>query len=537
MEIFRFVKKFLFKYKWKLIVFISSNLLVWGIGMARPLITGFYIDQLIQEKSVRVIYIFSGVILGIELMKVIIAYFAKILLVKVKSVSSFDVNVHVLEHVKRLPMSYISKHNPVYLNQRINSDSGNIVSFVMESIIGIMVNGLSFIFILGVLLQKNVKLTLILLSLIPIYLITYIYTRKPIFNSTFVLKEKMNKFFANMNEQIFNLKLIKINSTFQSEKKFLRKEFKSVLKSLIRYSRVTYLVNSCDSTIIGISKFFLFFFGGIEVLNGRLTVGDFTVLGSYFTMLLGTTGYFLGLGKSYQDSKVSYSRLNEILSIEPENNGEKIIDSINSIKLNNIDFQYSQEKKILTSFSCDFKKGRVYTIAGENGAGKSTLKDIIIGLTNGDYQGEVLYNDENIMELDMYSIRRKLVGIVEQQPMLVEGSVGRNLTYGLTNEEIEKVENWSRRLGIEKISKKREWEADQTIKSLSGGEKQRIALARTMIKEPDVIILDEPTSALDNESISEFMDLLGEIRENRITIIITHDDRIKKISDEVLTVR
>lgn len=253
-------------------------------------------------------------------------------------------------------------------------------------------------------------------------------------------------------------------------------------------------------------------------------------------MIMGCISYFLNLGKSYQDALVSYNRLEEILKKSKEINGKEFMDGIDTIELKNVSFSYDNEKVIIDHFNYKFEKGNIYCIVGQNGNGKSTLINLILGLFNNYYTGEIYYNSLELKQLDMYRMRKRIIGISEQEPKLINNTIESNVTYGIdiyNYDDIRKLlENLN--LSIDKFSKGLDTNINEDSNNISGGEKLKISLARTFLKDPDLIILDEPTSALDVDSIEKLKYILNRIKNKKIILIISHNKNILDISDEIV---
>jgi ATP-binding cassette subfamily C protein len=283
-----------------------------------------------------------------------------------------------------------------------------------------------------------------------------------------------------------------------------------------------------------LAQILLFFIGGIQILTGNFTIGMFTIYVSYFNMMLGASKYFFGLGAFYQSALVSHNRIAEILGQKIESNGSMSICDIKKISIRNLVFGY--EDKIINNFSCEFEKGKIYTIVGSNGIGKSTLINLIIGQFTDEYNGSVEYNDVDIRKIDMIAVRKSQIGVAEQEPVLLKASIGFNLflseNYTIDDAVIEN----SKVLSMESffLNKTLEYELNSDNANTSGGEKQKIAILKVLIKNPEVMIFDEPTSALDSSTAKRFVNHLSGIKDDKIIIIVTHDEQIKNLSDVVI---
>lgn len=536
MKIFKFVKEYIFKYKIQLFIFLIFSIISWIISIGLPYITGNYIDSLMNFQNRQTIIDFTIKILLIGIINIISSFVVSYSYVKVQTKSAIELNFKALEHISKMPILYFKNLDSAYLNQRINSDSNTLISFVLSNFLDILIRALTLIIVFYISFKINRKLTMILIPLIPLYLAIYFIFKKPLFKSGYELKEKQNKFFSKMNEQLYNINLIKLNSTFEESQKQLRTSFSTMFESLLKYTRISYIFSSSDSMTMIISQIIIFFFGGMEIINENLTIGQFTIIISYFSMIMGCISYYLNLGKSYQDALVSYNRLEEILNETKEINGDKRINSIDTIVLKEVCFSYDDTNNIIDNFNYTFKKGNIYGIIGQNGTGKSTFINLILGLFNNYYKGKIYYNSIELKKLDMYHIRKRIIGISEQEPALINDTIGKNVTYGIdiyNYDDIEEVLK-SLNLDINKFQDGLNTNIYEAANNISGGEKLKISLARTFLKNPDMIILDEPTSALDVNSIEKLEFILKEIKKDKIIIIVTHNRDILDILDEII---
>lgn len=536
MKIFKFVKEYIFKYKIQLFIFLIFSIISWIISIGLPYITGNYIDSLMNFQNRQTIIDFTIKILLMGIINIISSFVVSYSYVKVQTKSAIELNFKALEHISKMPILYFKNLDSAYLNQRINSDSNTLISFVLSNFLDILIRALTLIIVFYISFKINRKLTMILIPLIPLYLAIYFIFKKPLFKSGYELKEKQNKFFSKMNEQLYNINLIKLNSTFEESQKQLRTSFSTMFESLLKYTRISYIFSSSDSMTMIISQIIIFFFGGMEIINENLTIGQFTIIISYFSMIMGCISYYLNLGKSYQDALVSYNRLEEILNETKEINGDKRINSIDTIVLKEVCFSYDDTNNIIDNFNYTFKKGNIYGIIGQNGTGKSTFINLILGLFNNYYKGNIYYNSIELKKLDMYHIRKRIIGISEQEPALINDTIGKNVTYGIdiyNYDDIEEVLK-SLNLDINKFQDGLNTNIYEAANNISGGEKLKISLARTFLKNPDMIILDEPTSALDVNSIEKLEFILKEIKKDKIIIIVTHNRDILDILDEII---
>ncbi|WP_026891198.1 ABC transporter transmembrane domain-containing protein [Lacrimispora aerotolerans] len=538
MNLNKIVKPYIYKYKWKFALFFCLGIIVWISSMVIPYLTGTFIDSLLGQKSYEIIYVYTALLAIIMTFDTVLKYACNILLLHLQNKMSFDMNIDFIEHIKKLPIMFLQSSKSAYLSQRVQGDCNSIISFAVNNSFNIVINILTLLVTTVILFVINLKLAIILVILIPIYIKVYFMFKKPLYEIGYELKESQNQFFSSVNDQYINIGLIKVNAIYNLVNSQLTDEFSRLFNILLKYGKVSFKFSTCDKVINDVASVIIFFVGGYQILNNLITVGEYLMISNYFSMLLKCTSFFMNFGKSYQDAMVSFGRLQEIKGMKSEKNGCNRISSIESIEIKNLFFSYDEQKNILNGFNYKFMKGNTYCIIGENGTGKSTFINVLIGLYNGFYRGDILYNSMRIEELDMYHIRHKLIGVSEQEPTLINSTLLDNLTYGLDTQNKEQIMYWCDRFdlfhSLKEDGRGLELDIYENNSNISGGEKQKISLIRLLLKDPDVLILDEPTSAFDFISIETFKSVIDEIKKDKVIFMITHNQELMEISDEVI---
>jgi ATP-binding cassette subfamily C protein len=531
------VKNYLLLRKKVFTAFLLISIITLSVNIFLPYISGKYLDNLIKIRNVKVVYIFTGLLICVFLTDIVLSYLKGLAYTKLANLCAFDLNYHVFEHVKRLPITYFKGINSAYLTQRINSDSNLVTGFVIENSVALTGNILTFIVAAAYMAGVNELLSFLSLLIIPIYAVLYISFRKVLFQKGYESREMLNLFFGKMNEQLYKIKLIKINSWYEVFAVQLKEAFKPVYKSQMEMTKTQGFYSAATKIVTHASKILVFFIGGMQVINEKMSFGEFTAINVYFTMLLDCTAYFISLGQSYQQALVSHKRLREILDTPAESNGNLIIGAIDSIEFKNVIFGYDRRRPLLEGFNQIFQKGNIYCIIGSNGTGKSTLIDLMVGLLS-DYSGDIFIDRLNLKEVNLYNLRRNLIGYVEQEPVLFSDSVLNNLTFGIEkrgHDEINKIVNVMRITELLKaLPNGLDSQISEKANNISGGEKQKISIARTLLKDAELLVFDEPTSAMDSLSIENFKELLSGIKNEKIIVVITHSNDLLDIADNII---
>jgi len=475
----------------------------------------------------------------INIINVLISYIAAYLYINILTKIVYDLNIFIINYLKNVSLSYFSNVDTINLTQKVNVDSNNLISFCINTLIDVIVKFLIILLVAFLLFKINYIIFIILFLLVVSYSVIYAIFKKTMYKRIFEVKEAQSDFFSKLNEQLYNVKFIKYHAVDELFKERLDKSFSKLILNQVSLQKYNSLYVSCDTIIGIIAQITIYLIGGFIIINGHMTIGMFVVLTSYFSLIMSSIRYFFNLGKTYQDSLVSYDRLDMLLKTQKQSNGDTIINKIEYIKIDNLSFVHG-EKKIFNNYNVEFYKGNIYGINGSNGVGKSTLINLLLGMYINDYEGKISYNDIDIKDLDMYQLRLKNIGIVEQEPILIPDTLINNLTLGKNydkgeiNDLLKFFDMYNYVLALENGI---ETVINEKSNNISGGEKQKISIIRELLKNPDILIFDEPTSAIDYEGKNNFIRYINKIKSDKIIIIITHDDYINNIASEVIFIK
>lgn len=530
--IFNLMGKYLKKYKKSLILFGVFLVLSTITSLCVPKILGAYIDSFTNATKIGINVIYAFLIIVIT--ESISIYLVRYIRNKISNRITLDMIKDLMAHILKMPMSFFKEQEVMYLSNRVNTDSFNLGDFTLKFISDGVINLVSLIIVFSYIFYVDIGIGFKLILLIPVYYLIYKALEKTLFSRSMKYKEDINIAMGVINNQYLNIKVTKINNWYKDYASDLTDYTDKAQSSFESYCKVLFAFNGIDVIIKRVALIILIAYSGTLVLNEKLTAGEFTIIIAYFNTAFDAFTGFIEFAKGYQDAKVSYSRVKELMDLGIEENGQVVLESIEEIKLSKVDFSYDKDKKLLDKFNYEFKRGNIYCLVGKNGVGKSTLTELILGIDRA-YTGEISYNNQNVKELDIYNLRTKLISYVQQEPILLEGTLLKNLTIGLDNYDINNIKSYCKKFGVDKVLPRG---YEDTISanntSLSGGEKQKIAICRALGKNSDLIIMDEPTSALDLKSKDVLKEVLSDIKKDKIIILITHDMELQDISDSVI---
>lgn len=536
--LFRYCSRYLKDHRFSLFFYILLCIIGSLFSLVGPYISGNFIDYLVLSSDSNHLVNYCILFAVISLIGLIFGYFTNRLYMKLQTKISFELNRDIICHIQKITLSFFKTQDTAYLNQQVNSDVNAIVTFCISVIQNILVNAITAIvpFILLFFISKSIFIILCILTIF--YWTSYISLKRLLFKSSYEIKEIQSKYFGKLYEQISNIPFIKINVISEVFIKRLNMTFRYLFKSAMKYQRVTYMFSGLDTVITTLAQISLFSIGGISVIRGTLSIGSFTIVSTYFGMMLGAVRYFFNLGKTVQDNMVSYNRLIRIKNIHPETNGKILLSHIDMIEIKNLSFSYDN-KKVIDNLSLKLEKGNIYIFKGSNGTGKTTLINLLMGLYIDEFDGNIFYNNKSIKEINMLDTRKRLIGVCEQEPSLMNATIAFNLFLNdIPLYDTARFRNLIKTFELESFINSTDKGIDTVISeksdNLSGGEKQKISILRTLLKNPELIILDEPTSALDKKSRNQILNYLQVIKSDKIVIVVTHDENYMEIADKLV---
>lgn len=520
--------------------YLAVNISIGIISLATPLFTGVIINQLTASEGIlleQAMLLCSSLVV-IQVAQAVLTYLSEMLYVKLQSHAGYQLNLETLEHVKRLPQKFFIHFDATYYNQQINHDSNDLIIFVIGSVVQVTSNAVMLITIFVILMGINLRLGLVCAVLALIVGCLYCIFRSSLFKNSFDMQEQSARFFSRLQDQLDKVAFLRRHALFGRFRDRLSFAFGELYPTLLANQKVAARFSLSDSVIRSIAQGFLLAIGIIEVFSGRLLPGYLVTAVGYYGSLSTVMQYFLTWGKDYQTSRVCYERLRRIWDIQEERNGDAQLDDVSIIDCKQVGFSYpGTDRAILAEQCLRFQKGRLYGIAGANGAGKSTLLEILLGMYPDDTTGSVLYDGFNLHEIDRYALRAGCIGIVEQEPPIIEDTIEANLTLFSSDWSADTLNRYIAVLGLQEMVSSAPnglgTILDEQKRNISGGEKQKIAIIRLLIQSPSVMLFDEPTSALDSCSRVGLMQILQEEKRDHIIIVVTHDEDLLLACDEV----
>jgi ATP-binding cassette subfamily B protein len=386
---------------------------------------------------------------------------------------------------------------------------------------------------------------LTLMSLIPVVFIVFatrIFSKKikPYYRRSW---RRWTAVFSNLSDTLPCIKVVKSFTGEERSTKIFEQKSKEFIEMDMKIGKIATAFPQIISFLVTCGSLFIWAFGGGKVIEGAdgYSPGLIVSFISYASMFYTPVTFFANLSDSYQSTLASVEKILDILEAEPETETENSVvpDKIKGkIEFLHVSFSFDRTKKVLDDATLTIEPGEVVGIVGTTGSGKSTLINLLMRFYSG-YSGEILVDGHNIKNFDLGAYRNQ-IGYVQQDPTMFSDTIYNNISYGNPEATIDDVIHAADVANAHEFIARQPDAYDTMLGErgigVSGGEKQRISIARAVLKEPSILIFDEATAAVDSETEHLIQDAIDKLIEGKTTLMIAHRLSTLKRANRIIVV-
>ncbi len=494
------------------------------LGLSTSIYIQKITDHVLVGGNIKLLNLLSIIMLALLIIQIFIGAFKDIFIIKTGQQIDARLILGYYKHLLKLPQQFFDTMRVGEIISRIN-DAVKIRVFINSTSLTLTVNIFIVIFSFALMFSYYWKLALIMLSIIPVYIIIYLITNK--------LNKKTERHVMERSADLESQLVESLNSV-ATIKRFGLEDFTNI-KTETRFISLLHIgyTSALNSIFSGnssqsISRLFtiiLLWSGTYFVVDKEITPGEllsFYAIIGYFT---GPISSLIMANKTIQNALIAADRLFEIMDLDREqvkNKFKLTSDKIENITFKNVEFRYGTRMEVFKNFNLTLKKGEITAIVGESGSGKSTL----ISLLQNMYplqDGHISIGDFNLRYIETMSLRN-LVSVVPQKTDLFSGNLIDNIAVGDFQPDMELILKICNDIGIlkfiEALPNGFNTYLGENGATLSGGQKQCIAIARALYRQPEILLLDEATSSLDSASENIIQKTIQNLRNQQKTIVL-----------------
>ena len=518
----KFLNKIFLAVFFSILVALSTSATAWLLDPA--------IEKIFINNDETLIFVIPFCIIIAFAIKGSSVYMAKILMIKVAEEVKKKLQTDMLSSFIKADTQYIeNKHTGKYISN-LNYDVTHITGLLSNSLLNFFKDGLTLIGLITVMFVQNWQLSLIAIIMIPFASIVAKKLGKRVLKVTTEAQEKsgdLNKYLIDIFK---NHKLIKIfqRENFEKERseKFVNDLKEKSIKIQSVYIRSTPIMEMLTGMVIAI----LIFYSGKLIMNEQLEINNFfsflAAMMLAYQPIKSLATLNVGIGQGLSGAKRILPIINIVNSIDSNENKPDLDLDNGSIIFKNINFNYSTSSinDVLKNINIEIQGKKTYALVGLSGSGKSTLLSLIPRIYDADL-GDIQIDGQSIYNINLLSLRKN-ISIVDQNTTLFDDTIINNIKYAKPNASDEEIYNAAEQancLGfINNLENKFQTIIGENGVRLSGGEKQRLSIARAFLKNSKIILLDEATSSLDSVTEHNIQKALSTLTEDKTSIIIAH---------------
>lgn len=500
------------------------------------------VNEVFEDRNLAMAWYVAGVILMLFVVKGIAGFGQDLLLNRIGNNIIARYQARIYEHMLKLGVSYYQETRSAYLVGQIGQNIIGIRNMLNIVITVVARDFLTLVGLIFVMIWQDPAMTLGSLIVLPIagYVISrYVKRMKTLSRGEVNLNARVNSAMIESAQGISILKAFTMEAGMQAK---VKKLIAKAEKQSNRIALVNARTRPLTETLGGIAIAGAVAFGGWRVIEHGGNPGALLSFLVAAMLAYDPARRLAAFRVQFEKSLVNARMLYEVLDTPPRQadseNAKDIKISKAEIRFNDVSFSYSDDEPVLDRISFTAKAGKTTALVGPSGGGKTTIISLIQRFYHAD-KGEILVDGQNIADVRIASLRHK-ISYVSQQPILFEGSVAENIGYGrpeATQEEI--VEAAKLAQAHEFITELRdgyETEVGEMGSNFSGGQRQRLSIARAILRDAPILLLDEATSALDNESEKLLQEALERLMKGRTTIVVAHRLSTIRSADKIIVI-
>jgi len=528
-------------YVGKLLGVLLISLLATGSGLAQPYLSKLMIDDALLKNDMSALIAVSGAMIAVTLGGFALNILASYRHVALSAAMLYDIRVALLRHLQTLSPRFYGGFRLGDLMSRINSDVSDVQRVAGDTVLSVLSNMLFLIGCVGLMLWLNWRLFLVGTLLVPVAVAVFLQLQRKVTVLTREMRERGADLGSLLVDTVMGMRVVAALGAEEHEATRFRTRNSAFVRVMLRMQVASFMAGALPGTLLAASTSAVTLYGGWQIMHGQMTIGALVAFSAYHMRVFSPVQALLGLSSGLASTRVSLARIFELFDTPAE-----VIEAASplpvgpvrkEIRFENVSFRHDRDM-VLAGVDLVIQAGSFCAILGESGAGKSTMADLMVRFLDPG-AGRILVDGHDLRSLRLADLRREIL-LVDQAPYLFNDTIGANIAFAIDGATRPQIEAAMAAAGLEpllaRLPKGLDTPVGERGMALSAGERQRIALARALLRRPSVLILDEPTAALDAMTERRIAEGLREALPAATIIVITHKPALARHADMVVTV-
>lgn len=519
---------------------LAISLMSTALGLAQPYISKLMIDNALMVRDWDALLEVAAIMVVVTIAGFALNILASYRYVSVSAAMLFDMRAALLRHLQTLSPRFYGSFRLGDLMSRLNSDVSDVQRVVADTLLSVLSNLLFLVGCIGMMLWMDWKLFLVSVVLIPACILTFLHYQRRLTLLTRDMRERGADLGSFLVDTVMGMRVVSSLRAGEHEVERFKLRNNAFIDAMLRMQVASFMTGALPGTLLTASTSAVILYGGSKVIDGQITIGTLVAFMAYQMRLFSPIQVLMGMTSGLASARVSLARIFELFDTRPdvvERQDPLPMGALQQeIRFDGVSMRYDREA-VLRGVDIAIPRGSFCAILGPSGAGKSTLADLLVRNLDPD-AGRILIDGRDIRDLRISDLRRNIL-LVDQSPYLFNDSIGANIAFAMPHATPAMIEAAASAAGlaplIARLPEGFATPSGERGLALSVGERQRISLARALLRRPGVLILDEPSAALDMETERLMADGLRTALPDATIIVITHKPALADMADLVIT--
>lgn len=528
------------KYKGKMITALVLSVFAAISGLLGPLITQYALDNTIPQKNMGQLVLLTLAFVGTIAVSITFSTIRSRIMTVVGQDIIFDIRTDLFKHLQELPFEYYDNRPHGKILIRVVNYVNSVSDMLSNGIINVILECLNMLFIMIFMFFVNVKLSLVVLSGLPIFAVIMMMIKKRQRKAWQDVSNKSSNLNAYLQENITGARVTQIFTREEENAQIFDRLSEKYRKSWINAVKYSNLVWPATDNVSTLVRAAIFVVGLLVLTPAAVSLGTIVAMTSYASSfwqpIMNLSNIFNNFINNIAYLERIFETLDEPATIADKPNAQDIGDITGEVKFDDVTFSYEQGKTVLEHISFDVKPGESVALVGPTGAGKSTVVSLLSRFYDLD-SGKITIDGKDISQATLHSLRSQM-GIMLQDSFIFSGTIYDNIRYGRLDATEEEIREAAKIVCADEfISEMKDGymtEVNERGSKLSGGQKQLISFARTLLSDPIILVLDEATSSIDARTEKLLQQGLQRLLVGRTSFIIAHRLSTIKNCDKIM---
>ncbi len=528
------------KYKGKMITALVLSVFAAISGLLGPLITQYALDNTIPQKNMGQLVLLTLAFVGTIAVSITFSTIRSRIMTVVGQDIIFDIRTDLFKHLQELPFEYYDNRPHGKILIRVVNYVNSVSDMLSNGIINVILECLNMLFIMIFMFFVNVKLSLVVLSGLPIFAVIMMMIKKRQRKAWQDVSNKSSNLNAYLQENITGARVTQIFTREEENAQIFDKLSEKYRKSWINAVKYSNLVWPATDNVSTLVRAAIFVVGLLVLTPAAVSLGTIVAMTSYASSfwqpIMNLSNIFNNFINNIAYLERIFETLDEPATIADKPNAQDIGDITGEVKFDDVTFSYEQGKTVLEHISFDVKPGESVALVGPTGAGKSTVVSLLSRFYDLD-SGKITIDGKDISQATLHSLRSQM-GIMLQDSFIFSGTIYDNIRYGRLDATEEEIREAAKIVCADEFINEMKdgymTEVNERGSKLSGGQKQLISFARTLLSDPKILVLDEATSSIDARTEKLLQQGLQRLLVGRTSFIIAHRLSTIKNCDKIM---